>query len=136
MADRIEREIEEILRKIDDFVPERPRRTPRKRPAQPASATGQSWLASRFSRISLNQVMAYSLLVVILAFIFSAVPGAGWLMIGALIVFVTAFVLSVAGGGKAHPPAQEKRWRGQPISYNGPAWPNRIKAWIKGKRRR
>ena len=32
MADRIEKEIEEILRKIDDFVPEKPRSV-RKRPA-------------------------------------------------------------------------------------------------------
>src|SRR6476469_5913567 len=47
LPDRIEREIEEILRKIDEFVPERPRRTPRKRTAQAPGATGQSWVGSR-----------------------------------------------------------------------------------------
>ena len=133
MPDRIEREIEEILRKIDDFVPERPRRTPRKRTAQAAGATGQSQAVSRASRISLNQVMGYSLLVVVIAFFFSAVPGAGWVMIGGLIVFATAFLLSTLGGGSKAP--AEKRWRGEPMDLSGPGWPDRLKAWIKGRRR-
>jgi hypothetical protein len=132
LPDRIEREIEEILRKIDEFVPERPRRTPRKRTAQAPGATGQSWVGSRFSRISLNQVMGYSLLVVVIAFFFSAVPGAGWLMIGSLIVFATAFLISTLGGG-SHAKV-ERRWRGEAMDLSGPGWPDRLKAWIKGRR--
>jgi hypothetical protein len=133
LADRIEREIEEILRKIDDFVPERPRRTPRKRTTPVTQGpTGQSWVGSRFSRISMNQVMGYSLILVVAAFIFSAVPGAGWLMIGSLIVFATAFLISTLGGGSGR--KAERRWRGEDIDLSGPAWPDRLKAWIKGRR--
>ena len=136
MADRIEREIEEILRKIDDFVPEggggrRPQRRP-SRPAQQPSAQG--WFSRRLAAISLTQVMWWALFVVIVAFFARAVPGMEWVMIGSLILFVTAFFLSrgrvsrTAGG-------PEKRWRGQPIDLSGPSWPERIKAWLKGKKK-
>jgi hypothetical protein len=132
MADRIEREIEEILKKIDNFVPERTR-APARRVGKPFAAA-LAWLGHRLARISLNQVMAWALLIVIIAF-FIRVPGAGWVMIGALIVLATAFLLSRnrgAGGGR---PAVEKRWRGEPIDLSGPSLPDRIKAWLKGRRR-
>jgi hypothetical protein len=128
MADRIEREIEEILRKIDDFVPERARRQTR-RVGQPFSAAG-SWFARRLARISLNQVMAWSLVTLLIAFF-------AWIMIGALVVLVTAFLFSMGRSTGGRP--VEKRWRGQPMDLSGPSWPDRVKAWIKGnkgKRRR
>ena len=132
MADRIEREIEEILKKLDNFVPDRARR-PARRVGQPFAAA-QSWLAHRLARISLNSVMMWSLFVVLVAFVASrGVPWAGWVMIGALIVFATAFVLSRMGVSSR--PQTQKRWRGQPMDLNGPAWPDRVKAWIKGRRR-
>lgn len=129
MADRIEREIEDILRKIDNFVPDRPRRAAR-RVGQPFS-TAQGWLAHRLARISLHQVMMWSLLVVLISFFVRGVPGASWLMIGALIVFATAFLLSRRGGGRASTP---KRWRGQTLDLSGPSLPDRVKAWLKGRR--
>lgn len=132
MADRIEREIEEILKKIDNFVPERTRR-PARRVGQPFAAA-LSWFAHRLARVSLNQVMAWSLLTVIIAFFVRGVPGATWVMIGALIVFATAFLLSRSRGGATRP-AVQKRWRGEPIDLSGPSLPNRIKAWLKGRRR-
>ena len=136
MADRIEREIEEILRKIDDFVPDGGRgRRPQRRPPRPAPQPSvQGWFGRRLAALSLTQVMWWSLFVVIVSFFTRAVPGMEWVMIGALIVFVTAFFLSrgrsarAAGGG-------EKRWRGQPIDLSGPGWPDRIKAWLKGRKK-
>jgi hypothetical protein len=53
-------------------------------------------------------------------------------MIGALIVLVTAFLMSRLGGSR---PTTQKRWRGEPIDLSGPSWPDRIKAWLKGRRR-
>ena len=132
MADRVEREIEEILRKLDNFVPSKPRRTPR-HVGQPFAAA-QSWFAHRLARISLQQVMMWSLLAVILTFLLRGIPGAYLLMVFALIVFVTAFILSARGGHAG--PAAEKRWRGQPMELHGPSWPNRIKAWVKGRKPR
>ena len=131
MADRIEREIEEILRRIDDFVPESARaRRPGRRMSSPLF-TARSWLSARLAAISLNQVMMWSLIVVIGAFFLRAIPGASWLLVAALIVFVTAFVLSLRGRGGKTP----KRWRGQPIDLSGPRWTDRLKAWIKGRKR-
>jgi hypothetical protein len=55
-------------------------------------------------------------------------------MIGALIVLATAFVLSLrAPGGR---PGPEKRWRGEIVSYStSRGWPDRLKAWLKGRRK-
>ena len=146
MADRIEREIEEILKKIDDFVPEKPRSV-RKRPAdksapafenpsrQAATPRGGSSGGS-LSRVSLNQVMGWSLIAVLIAF-FLPIPGSGWVILAALLVFGVAFLLSRMGGvGGGGSRGVEKRWRGEPIDLSGPSLPTRIRDWIKGKRRR
>jgi hypothetical protein len=134
MADRIEREIEEILRKIDDFVPDggRPRRQPSRKGNQRTNlAPG---LFGRFlSSISLSQVMLWSLLIFIAAWFLRGIPGAGWVMVGAVIVFATAFVLQLTTPRAGRAP--EKRWRGEPVSYHGPSWPARVKAWIKGRKK-
>ncbi|HLG11507.1 MAG TPA: hypothetical protein VI876_07085 [Dehalococcoidia bacterium] len=130
MADRIEREIEEILKKIENF-PERGKGTrPPRKPNSPGGSTAQRWLA----RVSLRKVMMWALFAVIVAFLGRGIPGAYWLMIGALIVFVTAFVLSTRGGPGVKQ-APEKRWRGQPLDLRQPSWPDRIKAFLKGRKR-
>jgi hypothetical protein len=131
MADRIEREIEEILRKLDNFVPERARR-PARKVGQPFAAA-QGWLAHRIARISLNTVMMWALIVFVVTFFLRAAPGFSWIMIGSLVVFATAFLLSRTGGRRTA--ETQKRWRGQPMDLSGPSWPNRIKAWLKGRKR-
>jgi hypothetical protein len=130
MADRIEREIEEILKKIENF-PERGKGArPPRRPASTGGSTAQRWLA----RVSLRKVMMWALFAVIVAFLLRGIPGAYWLLIGALVVFVTAFILQTRGGPQAGA-AYEKRWRGQPMDLTGPSWPDRIKAFLKGRKR-
>jgi len=128
MADRIEREIEEILRKIDD-LPER-RRAKAVRKAPPAGSSSMRIL----SRINMRKVMMWSLFAILVgALVLRAVPGGYFLLIGAIIVFVTAFILSTRGGPTTNAP--EKRWRGQPLDLTEPSWPNRLKAWWKGRNR-
>src|SRR5262249_41042487 len=123
MADRIEREIEEILRKIDNFVPERARR-PTRRVGRPLAAA-QGWLGHSLARISLRQVMSWALVVALISFFLRGMPGGTWLLIGSLIVFVTALVLSRIGGSSK--PAVQKRWRGEPLDLSGPSLADRIK---------
>jgi hypothetical protein len=127
MADRIEREIEEILKKIDNF-PDRTRARPRK----PSKASGalQRWLA----HVSMRKVMMWALFAAMVAFFLRGIPGGYFLLIGAIIVFVTAFMLSTRGGGGASN-LPEKRWRGQPLDLSEPGWPDKLKAWIKGRKR-
>jgi hypothetical protein len=139
MADRIEREIEDILNKIDDFVPEggRSRKPTPIRPSPLSKAT--TWLTRRLTTISLGQVMMYALVIVVAAFFFRFVNPAvmRWVMIGGLIVLGTAFVLSVFGGGSGRTIRQpEKRWRGQPLDLSQPSWPDRVKYWLRGRSRR
>ncbi len=134
MADRIEREIEDILRKIDDFVPDngRPRRPPRK--TNSGITNAQGWLARRLSKVSLNQVMLWSMIIVFAAFFFRGIPGASWVLIGGLIVLATAFILSLRAPSAR--PAQNRRWRGEPVDYSsGPKWPDRLKARLKGRKK-
>lgn len=129
MADRIEREIEEILKKIEHFPDRKSGRQPPRRQGPSGGGVIQRWLA----RISLRKVMMWALFAVIVAFFLRGVPGAYWILIGALVVFATAFILSTRGGPSTG--GYEKRWRGQPIDLSGPSWPNRIKAFLKGKKR-
>jgi hypothetical protein len=129
MADRIEREIEEILKKIDNLPDRKSGRPPPRRQGKPGGGVIQRWLA----RVSLRKVMMWALFAVIVAFFLRGIPGAYWILIGALVVFVTAFILSTRGGGPASN-RYEKRWRGQPMDLSGPSWPDRIKAFLKGKK--
>ena len=126
MADRIEREIEEILKKIDNF-PDRTR--PKTRKPSKSSSALQRWLA----RVSMRKVMMWALFAAMVAFFLRGIPGGYFLLIGAIIVFVTAFMLSTRGTGPTGGP--EKRWRGQPLELSEPGWPDKVKAWIKGRKR-
>jgi hypothetical protein len=141
MPDRIEREIEDILNKLDDFVPEKgqkpiPFRKPAKRRNQ-----NQNWLSQRLSRITLNQVMLYALIALIAGFILRSIPFAYWIMIAALCVLVVAFVLSLrAGGGRNTVSGNyQKRWRGEPIDVRNydagnPTIGDRIVQWFKRRK--
>ena len=140
VADRIEREIEEILRKIDD-LPEKPRSV-RKRPDRsapayenPSRSAASSRSGGSLARVSLNQVMGWSLIAVLVAF-FLPIPGSGWVILAALLVFGVAFLLSRMGGGGGGNRGVEKRWRGEPIDLSGPSLAERIRDWVKGRRRR
>lgn len=146
MPDRIEREIEDILNKLDDFVPEKGQQPipfkPRPKPS-PMSRT-QGWFGQRLARVSLNQIMLYALIAVLAAFFLRALPFASWVMIGALIVLATAFVMSMRQGGRGgskrlgSSPSTQKRWRGQPIDDSpppGPSFFDRLKGRF-GKGRR
>ena len=137
MPDRIEREIEDILSKLDDFVPDKGQKPiPFRRPAN-RKPQRKSWLSQRLARISLNQVMVYALIALILGFILRGLPFATWVMIGALAVLLTAFFLSLrAGGGSGSVSGNyQKRWRGEPIDvpdpYRGPGIGDRIAKWFR-----
>jgi hypothetical protein len=134
MADRIEREIEEILDKIEKF-PEggrksRPPRSNNSRQVKRPSGNTSKWL----SAVTMRKVMMWALLAVLVAFFMRGIPGGYWLLIGAIIVFVTAFFLSTRGGGTSNVP--EKRWRGQPLDLSEPGWPDKFKAWWKSRKQR
>ena len=133
MSDKIEREVEEILRKLDEFVPEESRLARARRRFGQAVSDLLRALLARLSRISLGQMMLASLILVVVAFFFrNASPVlARWVIIGGIILFFTAFVLSLLGGRSRY----ETRWRGQVIDLSEPSLGSRLRSWLQRRSR-
>lgn len=133
--DKIQREIEEILNRLDEFVPEeRPPSRLRRRSSQLAGALGRALLRP-VARISLRQVMLTSLALIVLAFFAMRIHPlfARYVIIAGVILFLTSFALSFVSRGS--PPTVEKHWRGRPIELNEPSFADRLRAWLQARRR-
>ena len=133
--DKIQREIEEILNRLDEFVPEeRPPSRLRRRSSQMAGALGRALLRP-VARISLRQVMLTSLALIVLAFFAMRIHPlfARYVIIAGVILFLTSFALSFVTRGA--PPTVEKHWRGRPIELNQPSLAERLRAWLQARRR-
>ena len=136
--DKIKREIEDILNKLDDFVPDESAADKMRRRSSGAAASVVRALLAPFTRISIRQVMLTALVIIVVGFLAMRVsPIFGrYALIAGVILFVTSFALSFfSRSSGTTPPAAEKRWRGQPIDLNEPSLPDRIKAWLKSRRR-
>jgi hypothetical protein len=130
MPDRLQQELDEILRKADEVTQKRPFW------ARVGSRTGarlrslRRRLGSlRFPGFSISQLLFASLAAIIVGYVFF--PGGetlGRLLIfGGIGGFVLAFVLSISRG--AHGNLPEKRWRGQPMELQGPNVGRRLRTW-------
>lgn len=114
MADKFEREIDEILSKLDRL----PRR-PRGQQARQRASDAQRAFAGRFSHVSTGQLMLAAIAVVFFSFFLrSALPFASLLISAGLILFFAAFALSFFSGGGTH--RRQVYWRGRPAeTYYG-----------------
>ncbi len=139
MPDRIEREIEDILSRIDDFLPEerRARRIGRRVGSFFASAAGA--LRDTLSRFSPGTLMLAALAAFIAALVIDSYTPtlARYMIIASVAVFLGALVLSlVRGASRGGNPRIEKRWRGQAIDYGEPTIGDRLRSWWQNKSRR
>jgi len=137
--DRLEREIEEILGKFEQF-PDAESRAKRARRRNPNRFTSpfsemQRGIARRLSTVSVGQLMLASFLVILFAFFFRGrgLPPsvASWLLLAGVILFVSTFAVSIFGprsrGGSRK---VEQRWRGRTIQYqSGSSLSSRIRRW-------
>jgi hypothetical protein len=132
VPDNLEHEVEEILRKLDKFVPEESPLTRSRRRVGQATSDLMNAVIARLSRISLGQVMLASLLLVVAAFLFGRGNPllARWVIIGGGILFFTAFALSLRGGRR-----DEKLWRGRVIDLSEPNLADRIRDWLRRRKR-
>jgi hypothetical protein len=132
--DRIQREIEDILNRLDAFVPEESAARRARRRSSSAASSFVHALLSPLASISLRQVMLAAIILVFVGFVGMRVhPLIGrWVLVGGVILFLTSFALSFAGRGA---PASERRWRGRPLELNGPGLGDRLRAWLHAKRR-
>ena len=142
--DKVTREIEELLEKLDTFVPEERLATKIKsrRKQQRDEDRGPSFfdrVRARFSRITLGQMMLTGLGLSLISYFFRGPLGsaAGWLTIAGLLLMGGAFVLSIVGGGTRSTLGTnrvQRRWRGQVIEYGAqPSAFDKVKAWFRRK---
>jgi hypothetical protein len=133
--DDIEREIKDILERLDHFVPEESASSRfGKRTSRWASDVYRG-IASRLARISLSQVMLTALAMVVFAWLFRFVNPAvaRWVIIAGVILLVVSFVASLRASRAA---SNEKRWRGQVIDLSGPSFADRLRSWFRRGRDR
>jgi hypothetical protein len=142
--DRVQREIEELLGKLDNFVPEQ-RFTEKIRERarrQDASSPGPlARLRKRITRVSLGRMLLAGFVLIVFAYFFRGPLGGAstWLIGLGLAIAGIAFVLSIRRGGTSGSVGGtvEKRWRGQVIEYSaGPTAADRIRGWFRNRRRR
>lgn len=132
MPDELEREIEDILRRLDRFVPNESRFTRLRRRWRLRLRRLQGEVAARLSRISLGHVMVVSLLLIGAAFFLRwTVIGRYALVAGLLLLFSTIIISFLTKGRSS---GLEKRWRGQHMDLSGPSFADRLRAWFNRRR--
>jgi hypothetical protein len=139
MAEKFEREIDEILRRFDKLPSQSPGQRFRRRLAQRVVAL-QRALAVRVAHLSVSQVMVAGIVLVLFGFFFRAgMPGIwSYVVVLGLILFFTAFGLSFLGFGAGRSPSSGRiYWRGRPTDwyYEGnPSLVNRLRDWWRRRR--
>ncbi len=139
--DKVQREIEELLDKLDNFVPEdrlAQKIRKRQRDEMGPGLLERAW--TRISRISLGQAMLAGLALLLIGTFFRQ-PLGGWagpIMIAGIVLAAGAFLLSVVNGDSRRTISggrSEKRWRGQVIDYSEPSATSRLRDWLRRRRR-
>ncbi len=128
MSDRIQREVEDLLAKLDELPSRRPLRLRiRDGVSRAGRALGGFFSGLRLPRISLGQVLLLGIALIVIAYV--ANPGSAsvtrmFIVVG-VVLFLAAFILSLRR--QSHPP--EKRWRGEPMELGGTRVGTRLRSW-------
>lgn len=136
--DRLEREIEEILDKIEDFPSASERRARARRKATGrlggAVAGWQRALLARLSRFDMSQVMLLSFLLILGSLFlrrFSPLL-TQWVLYAGVALFIAAFAMLVFGRkGRSGPGGSAAYWRGRQIEYRQPPLRTRARHLLK-----
>ena len=123
MSSKLERDIEEVLAQIDQFPPKRSRWSRiRRRVANAIGGVGEALSSIPRPRISVGQILLIAIAVIVIAYIFGDSIGSPSLVriliIGGILAFIAAFILSLRRQSSSRMP--EKRWRGQPLNLEEP----------------
>ena len=139
--DRLEREINEILNKIEQFpTPEKRRNRALRRQLRrvgDAVAIRQRAVARELSRISLSQLILVSFLLILGSFFLSRLGGpiGQWLLIAGVVLLVASFGLMLFGGGRRGG-ATTRQWRGRTIAYDSDGLARRLRRWFGSRKSR
>ncbi|MGE3960472.1 MAG: hypothetical protein AB7F65_02170 [Dehalococcoidia bacterium] len=142
--DRLEREINEILGKIEQF-PDAESRAKRNRRRTANRFTSriaelQRGIARRLGHISVSQLMLASFLIILFAFFFRGrgIPAgaSSWLLLAGVVLFVSTFAVMLFGPRSKSGGSVQQRWRGRTIQYESPSLSERVRHWWSSRARR
>jgi len=133
MPDHLQREIEEILDKLDEFIPEQ-KATSRIRKEWSAKLRSfGGWFGGLVSHVSAGHLMIVSLVLVFIAFAFRSSAIGQLSMIAGLSLLGLTIVASFFANRRTR---SEKRWRGQVVDLSGPGPLDRLQGWFRKRRSR
>lgn len=120
MSSKLERDIEEVLAKVDRFPPKRSLRSrARRRLASAIDGIGQALSGLPRPQISVGQVLLLAMAVIVIAYFGFRGSSIGSILIfGGILAFIVAFIFSLRRQSTSRLP--EKRWRGQPMDLEAP----------------
>ncbi len=121
MSSKLERDIEEVLDKIDRFPPKRSLWSRvRRRIAGAFEGVGGAVAGLPRPRLSVGQVRLLGIVLIVIAFVFGDSLGGASVVclfvIAAIVLFIGAFIFSLRRQSVSRLP--EKRWRGQPMDLD------------------
>ena len=136
MSSKLERDIEEVLAKVDRFPPKRSLWSRvRRRIAAAFEGVGGAVGGLPRPRLSVGQVLLLGIVLIVIAFVFGDSLGGASVVrlfvIAAIVLFIGAFIFSLRRQSASRLP--EKRWRGQPMDLDQPPGPG---SWWKRWRSR
>jgi hypothetical protein len=141
--DRLEREISEILDKIEQFpTPQQRRARARRRSVGRAGAAMSGWqqaLMRRLSGISVQDVMLASFVIILGAFFFRRFSPVlmQWALYGGIVLLVTSFaIMTFSRGRGGRGGSSAAYWRGRPVQYRSSSTLARVRQWFGSRRRR
>ncbi len=127
MADQLQREIEEILDRLDDFIPEEKSRSGLRTRVGSAVHAFMARLGALLTHASLGYLLVISLILVFMAFVFRSSPIGQYAMIAGLALLGLTIGLSFV----IHRRRPDKRWRGQVVDLSGPSFVDKLQGWFK-----
>ena len=138
-TDKIQQEIEELLDRLDTFLPEESVASRVRKRSSGAVASLLQSIVEPATHISLRQVILAALGLILAGFLIRySYPSAGhWVLIAGVVLLLGSFVLSFfSRAGNSGASETEKHWRGQPMVLQSPGLGDRLRTWFRAKRRR
>jgi hypothetical protein len=142
MANRVEREIEEILSKVDLPKEPRPIRMRRTWRSRARGLTGRvGGMFRSLPALNSGNLMLAGIGVILLSLVVRMVAPqyTQWVVLAGLALFATAFVFSLFARGRGTIPSGDPYWRGQRIprsTLGGPSPIERLQRWWRDRNRR
>jgi len=130
MPDRIQREVEELLARLDTFPPRRPFWA---RVRDSFSRGFQRLGGLRFPGLSAGHLLLIAIAVIVSAWLILPNDSgfARWIIAGGVVAFIGAFIFSLRR--QSRPP--EKYWRDRPLDLHRPSSPRGRSWWDRWRNR-